>query len=254
MMHTLLRILSSLALAFVACSCRHLPEPFPIGLYDVPTNHFPQVAASGFNLVVTKPSLPVLDLAQQFNLKLLANPGFGLQSSASDLSFLRPLDQHPALWGWYLFDEPDMHRVAPRKVAAIRTNLRRHARKPSVVVLTSGSAVEKYHESADLMGVDWYPVPWAPVATTAREMRLARLAAEGRPFLAVIQAFDWKSAPELLRTDTPLRPPTAEEIKCMAFIALSQGASGLLFYTYETPKWALYDHPDLWAGVAQLAA
>jgi hypothetical protein len=166
----------------------------------------------------------------------------------------RALDAHPALRAWYLYDEPDMHRVSPAKVAAMNRELHRFARKPSFLVLMSGAAVEKYQESGDLIAVDWYPVPWAPVATVAREMRLARLGLDGRPFFAILQAFDWSSFPELLRADGPLRPPTRDETRCMAYLALMQGASGLFFYAYETDRWKLREHPPVWENITAVAA
>jgi len=91
------------------------------------------------------------------------------------------------------------------------------------------------------------------VATIAREMRLARLAMQGQPFFAILQAFDWSGFPELLRTETPLRVPTGDEMRCMTYLALMQGASGIFFYSYQTDRWKLADHPDVWRSVTAIA-
>jgi hypothetical protein len=146
-----------------------------------------------------------------------------------------------------------LHLVSPAKVARMNAALRGRARKPGFLVLMSGAAVEKYQQSADLIAVDWYPVPWAPVATVAREMRLARLGMRDRPFFSILQAFDWSSFSGLLRTDVPLRAPTADEMRCMAYLSLMQGASGIFFYTYHTEKWKLSEHPSLWTDLSRLA-
>jgi hypothetical protein len=216
-------------------------------LYDVPAASFPTIAAAGFNTVVGPASERTLDVARANGLKVIGNV------SVTDRETIEAVRHHPALWGWYLFDEPDLHQASPRIVAHLNMQMHRLSSKPTLAVLMSGGAVEKYCGTADLLGVDWYPVPWSPLATMAREMRLARLAMARRPFYAIVQAFDWNSSPELLHTDTPLRPPTPEEVRCMAYIALTQGAAGLLFYTYDNGRWKLQEHPELWNDLVELA-
>jgi hypothetical protein len=226
--------------------CTTAPPQFPIGLYGVPPEDFPDIAAVGFDTVVTSPSRETLAVAKTNGIHIIANV------SVDDRARIESIRNHPALQAWYLFDEPDLNRVSPATVASLNSQLHRLSRKPTIVVLMSGNSVEKYRNAADLTGVDWYPVPWAPVATVAREMRLARLASQGRPFYAILQAFDWKSSPELLRTNTPLRPPTAEEMRCMTYLALTQGASGLLFYTYRSDRWKIREHPQVWNALTDV--
>jgi hypothetical protein len=234
-------------LLLLLAGCSAPPRRFPIGLYDVPPSDFPAVSAAGFNTIVGSASRLTLNAALTNNLSLIGSV------SVMDHERIRALGGHPALWGWYLFDEPDLHLVSPENVARLNSKLHALSPKPTMIVLMSGSAVEKYRGRADLIGVDWYPVPWAPVATVAREMRLARVGTRGRPFYAVLQAFDWSSSPELLRTDTPLRPPSREELRCMTYLALTQGATGLLFYTYDNDQWKLREHPELWNALSNLA-
>jgi hypothetical protein len=227
--------------------CSTPSREFPIGLYDVPPEHFASVAAAGFNTVVGARSKRVLDEALTNRLKIIAI------GAIPQPAVIPGLESHPALWGYYLFDEPDMHLVSPASIARLNAGVRRFSRKPTLVVLMSGSAVEKYQNTADVIAVDWYPIPWAPVATVAREMRLARIARHGRPFYAVLQAFNWESFPELLRTEVTLREPTFEEMRCMTYLALGQGASGLLFYTYDNPRWKIYEHPKTWNALCRIA-
>ncbi len=198
-------------------------------------------------MVVATPTQLTLDTAKTNGISVIGS------ISLKEPETIRSADRHPALRGWYLSDEPDMHLIAPWQVANLNAELHHLSRKPSLVVLMSGSAAEKYRDSAELIGVDWYPVPWAPVATVAREMRLARLGMQGRPFFAIIQAFDWASDPELVRTDTPLRKPTPAEIRCMTYLALTQGVAGLLFYTYQSDRWNIREHPEIWDVIGTLA-
>src|SRR5207249_3465674 len=114
---------------------------------------FPVVVAAGFNTVVASASQAVLNAALTNKLNVIASV------AVTDHEKIRAVSSHPALRAWYLFDEPDLHVVSPKNVARLNSELHRFSRKPSMIVLMSGSAVEKYRDSADLIGVDWYPVP-----------------------------------------------------------------------------------------------
>jgi hypothetical protein len=112
----------------------------------------------------------------------------------------------------------------------------------------SGTSVPHFRDYADIIGVDFYPVPWAPLSQFGKEMKLARFALRDQPYLAIIQAFDWSAFPSLLDTNQPLRPPTFDELRCMAYMALAQGAKGLLFYTCHSAGWRLLEH-ELWSDL-----
>lgn len=247
----------AIVLAFLlSAGCAHRSPEFPVGIYDVPPEHFGKVSSAGFNLVVTAATRESLAAAAETGLRIIAPPPASPVSGPQNehLPSLSALDKHPALFGWYLFDEPDLHLVSPAEIEARNKRLKAVTRKPTVLVFSSGSAVEKYVDAADLLAVDCYPISWGPLSMVAREMHLARLGAHGRPFLAIVQAFDWTAFPELIRTDSALRAPSYEELRCMAYLALAQGARGLLFYTYKTAAWNLEEHPELWAAVSNLAA
>jgi hypothetical protein len=241
-------------ISILLSGCAHIPEQFPIGLYDVPPERFGEVAGAGFNVVVTSASAQALREAQIYGLGILASPdSVEGRTEREKAAARRALDRNKSLWGWYLVDEPDLHLIAPATVTKDRDRLKTSTRKPAVVVLSKGSAAEKYATSADLLGVDFYPVPWGPVATVGREMHLARLGTPSRDFFAIIQAFNWSAFSDQLRTDVPLRDPSREEIRCMAYLALMQGARGIFFYTFQTPTWDLLAHPDIWNAVSDLA-
>lgn len=240
-----------LALALAGCARR----PFVLGLYDVPARALPAVAAAGFDTVTigygetNRPAY--LDAARQAGLKAILWPAL---ATSQGLKTTARLDAHPAAWGWYLEDEPDLNIISPETLQERRRKLRQVARKPVYLVVASGPAVEKYGSLAEVVAVDSYPISWAPLAVVSREMRAARLAARGRPFFAVLQAFDWSVYPELLRTDAPQRPPTHEEMRCMAFLSLFHGAQGLLFYSYRAGAWDIEQHPAVWEALTNTVA
>jgi hypothetical protein len=238
--------------SLILAGCIRHRASMPIGIFDPPASAFPELAAAGFNLIVAPASQSTLDTAEKSNLAVLMTEGGGLAAKPATQSSLRALDQHPAAWGWYLWDEPDLHQASPRRVRKQNHLLKRFVRKPTLVVFSSGGSVEKYPGVADLAAVDWYPVPWSSVGTVAREMRLARLGSEGGRFLAILQAFDWNIAPQLLDTDVPLRAPTQEELRCMTYLALMQGARGIIFYAYTAAGWNIATNAPLHKAVLEI--
>jgi len=162
---------------------------------------------------------------------------------------LRSADDHPALWAWYLADEPDLHRVNPRIVAETHRRWKAAGvRKPTVVVLNNARNAIDYERGADLLMIDRYPIPWLPVADFAKHLELMRATMHARPWIAVIQAFDWNAYRELLGLPTPGRPPTQAEMRCMTYLALAHGARGVFYYEFDG-RWNLKQHPETWQAL-----
>lgn len=253
------RLQASLRLALIlilltqiGCARRH--QPILFGLYDVPAEAFPEVKQAGFDLVTipaSTDSKKYLNAAQQNGLQVLhPSSAFSGPASRSDAE-LRNFDRHPALWAWHLYDEPDLHDLPPQHVSRIAHSFQLKARKPAALVLASGSAAATYAANLDLLMVDFYPVPWAPVSRFAKEMRLAKFARAEKPFFAVVQAFDWTHFSDVLGQTNNLRAPTIAEIRCMSYLALALEARGLFFYSYASRAWRLADSP-LWPELKNL--
>ena len=95
---------------------------YPLGIYAVnSTNDYAMVRASGFNLITGPAEQSLLDAADAAGLKVLASPGtsagpgFNLEAAARTV---KAFDAHPALWAWYLVDEPDLQEIPPETVAS----------------------------------------------------------------------------------------------------------------------------------------
>jgi hypothetical protein len=243
-------------LAIPLAGCAHLPSDFyPIGIYGLPeTSDLAVVKAAGFNLVTAPPSRQYLQAAKQQGLKVLASlgtsagPNFDAGAARAAVS---QLDRHPALWAWYLTDEPDLNLVPPRQVAAAQRFLKNlPTRKPTALALFQGHSALDYGSIADITILDRYPIPWLPLANFPQHVRLARAAVgPSRPLLVVIQAFDWSYFPDLLPPMTGLRPPTFDELRCMTYCALAERANGLLYYAYQAGQWSMAEHPDTWTAL-----
>jgi len=245
-------------LALVGCQ---LPQPkanssfYPIGIYGVPsTNDFAGLEQAGFNVVVGRAERAYLDAARDACLKVLAAPGISAGSGfnpAKARNIAGQFDGHPALWAWYVSDEPDLNAIPPAQVAeACRYLKASGARKPTALVLSRGYEALHYAGLTDITMIDRYPIPWLPLANFGQHVTSTRLAlGPHKPLIAVIQAFDWATCPEMLPGETNLRPPTYAEIRCMTYEALARGANGLLYYAYDAGRWKIREHPETWEAL-----
>jgi hypothetical protein len=229
-----------------------------VGIYGVTRpEDFAVLKGAGFNLVVHAGTPAALDRADTNGLKVLATPGTTAGAGFDPVKAretVARLDRHPALWAWYLADEPDFNDVAPAEVGRARHALKAFgARKPTALALYKGDSALDYGGMADVVLVDRYPIPWLPLAHFAQHVRLARLAlGRQKPLLAVIQAFDWSSFPAMVPGEGNLRPPTPEELRCMTYCALAEGANGLFYFGYDCGGWQMAEHPATWQGLTQV--
>ncbi len=243
-------------LLLVIAGCQHSSRPqFPIGIYGVnTTNEQAVVRDAGFNLIVGPAQQAYLDSAQRLGLGVLARlgseagPGF---SAMRARKAVHRWDNHPALWAWYLVDEPDLNHISPEAVRSAQRFLKTiPARKPIALALFQGSDAPAYAPAVDILMIDRYPIPWLPLANFPQHVRLARFAAgRAKPLIAVVQAFDWASYPDLAPEAKNLRPPTYAELRCMTYCALARGANGIFFYCYNDGTWNVREHPEVWDAV-----
>ncbi|MCX6924600.1 MAG: hypothetical protein NT154_15500 [Verrucomicrobia bacterium] len=230
---------------------------YPLGIYAVnSTNDYAMVRAAGFNLITSPAVKSCLDAANAAGLKVLASPGTsagpGFNPDAAKKT-VKAFDAHPALWAWYLADEPDLQQIPPKTVVKNHTTLKRlKPTKPTALVLFQGYEALDYANITDILMIDKYPVPWLPLASFGQHVEMTRLAlGKSKPLIAVIQAFDWGSIPEMLPGEKNLRPPTYEEIRCMTYEALARGANGLFYFAFDA-GWKMREHPETWAALSKV--
>lgn len=228
--------------------------PFPIGIFGVPsTNDFPRLKEAGFNTIVGRADQPYLDAAYAVGLRVLAEPGTQAGPEFDPAVLAKTagsLDRHPALWAWYLCDEPDLNLVSPSEVSLAHRTLRAAgAHKPGAITLCQGSQALDYAARTDFLLIDRYPIPWLPLANFGQHVRLARFAAgEDKTLIAIVQAFDWTSFKDLLSVPGPFRPPTAAEMRCMTYDALARGADGIFYYEFDG-GWKIQQHSEVWQAL-----
>ena len=254
-----LGLLAAAVLALGTAGCRVTrPDAYPIGLYSVGSvTNLAEIADAGFSLVAGPARRGFLDAAKANGIGVMASPGStaGAHFNAAKVrSTVAKLDGHPALWSWYLIDEPDMHSVSPEKVKAAHRFVKRlGATKPTSLVLYQGDSAKWYGDIADITMVDRYPVPWLPLANFSQHIHKTRLATNAeRPLIAVIQSFDWTVHQSMLPGEENLRPPTERELRSMTYSSLARGANGIFYYSYADMRLKERKYPELWESLKRV--
>jgi len=228
-------------------SDRFLQEAFfPVGLYDVPEEALPEIAAAGFNTVVNGgKDAPYLAQAEALRLRVI--PYIDTAHMAADVASAAG---ERNLFAWYLFDEPDLNALPPTAYSALVKLLRAaESRRPIFLTVQSPDNYAAYVAGCDILGVDPYPIQHREpelndLRRVAQWVEAARAAAGSRPVWAAVQAF-------FAEPNWP-RNPTPQELRAMVFMALNHGASGILFFSYKSGDRPITQQAELFPAVVRL--
>ncbi len=178
--------------------------------------------------------------------------GYRMSSPADERGVLerevRRVGGHPAIIAWYTNDEVDP--AEPR--------LRLHQQwmeeldpgRPTWAV--SFHKYADYLDTADVFGMDWYPVPWTQPGTVLDKARQAAVGLAGaRAMWHVPQISDVGTYGDIHKS----RPPTLDELRAMAWMCLTSGANGLVFYSFFDLIRAedLQPFDGRWADITKMA-
>ncbi len=133
----------------------------------------------------------------------------------------------PALLGWYVMDEQSFAEV-PRHFHQYRLLAQADPDHVALGVSNQPEELTFWRDSLDVMGMDPYPLmnmkAGRPLTLVGEWTRAARQATfHSRPVWMVIQFFQGWS------TD---RWPTEQELRTMSLMAITEGARGLLYWSY----------------------
>ena len=144
---------------------------------------------------------------------------------------------HPAIFGWYAFDEPDLSSIDQTTLAnALRTvyttikNI--DAVHPVIIMLARATTYPTYHDTYDILLSDYYATQDEPV--TAIQIDLGPSKASGQPFHFAWQAYSLEMQywPWNNRNGQPLRFPSMGEMRALMYQSINSGAQGLWTYGY----------------------
>lgn len=244
-------------------------KPFiPVGLYMgfiKKREEIDRISAAGFNCVMPYGSLDlafegsgkkgaaaiheVLDYCMEKGIRIIVSlkdvyEGYG---KSARLSYLEAKGEegvvkkavelfagHPAMLAWYINDEAPLNLLpAQERRRALLNEL--DPFHPTWSVLCHFHNVRRFGNSADVLGVDPYPIR----NVTTQDMLMVKNAMDecqiaGSPVWCVPQLFNWgvylaKNVAEYEQ----YRDPTEVELRAMSLYMAIRGAKGFVFYQYR---------------------
>ncbi len=240
-------------------------EPFwPVLLWESPGGEglLRYAAARGFNLVLggragdAARTLEGLEQCRKAGVMAMLNIGFPERIDGNGAllwehrlyGILTPeVLAHPALFGYYLADEPYWGGVRPEKLFAGYDALKKiDPYRPVWINAAPRGSVEVhrvYSRAADIYGVDIYPVPY-PNGHSALEdkmmsavggyaRRMLDATGHGKAIWMTLQGFSWY---ELDGSNPGQGYPTPAELRYMAFDAIVSGATGVAYWGVNQVK------------------
>ena len=213
---------------------------FPLGMCywgNITKEGLERYAEGPFNCVNTSWSMPSeqLELCREKGLLAICGLEKGFDEPDEGKAWLvervNAMKGHPTVMGWFVSDEQPIADIPKmkRRQGWMETLDPDH---PTWFALDTVREARHYLGTADVMGLDPYPIPTKPIglvhSTTCRGVTNTFGAMANWQFP---QAFGWGW---LKRRETKgQRAPTQKEMANMGWQAIAGGANGLVFYAYQ---------------------
>jgi hypothetical protein len=215
----------------------------PLGVFAVPQDLLYLARMKGFEVVHNyrfeesrgrdDELAAYLDAAHDLGLKVMV--GFERQENytvSKVAARVQRFRRHPALWAWYLADEPKMKKYD--RVAEIAAAIRREDAAHPLAIATEAP---RFAKLADLVFAYTYPVygqPFPQQNLGSWVQRLDEAAGAAPPFAALVQTFNWNHYLHFDKRRRDNRIPNLQEMRFMAFYGVMQGARGVFFFSFQT--------------------
>ncbi|MEN6547510.1 MAG: hypothetical protein ABFE07_15865 [Armatimonadia bacterium] len=245
---------------------------FPLGMYWSSINEpdMKVYSDSAFNCLMPYgfPSQEQMDLAQSNNLKVIYTlkdiysgttwAPKGINTPEDERAFMetktRQFREHPALLAWYLNDELSIDHM-PSLEAHQEWMEDLDPNHPTWIVLYQVNQLHLYRKTFDVLGTDPYPIPSKPAREAANYTIRSRESTMGsRPIWQVPQAMNWACYRKTEEEKKGLRMPTLDELRSMSWQCITEGATGLIYYSWFDLKKIPADFDRDWANTKQVAA
>ena len=211
---------------------------FPYGMYTGRTffegTNFERYCEAPFNCFMEygHPTRAELDRCAKAGIWSIQNIAawYGQPDAGTNsVQQMMKVKDHPALLGWYMFDELPTSMV-PILEARYRYVVENDPHHPVWCAQDIPSEARHYLGSIDVFGCDPYPVSTRPVSLATDWIRTERKQLMGlRPIWQVVQFFGWNwHDPKQAHQ----RRPTEAELRNMTWQAIAGGARGLIYYAY----------------------
>jgi len=221
---------------------------FPIGIYGLPVEKFSEAKRAGFNTVWTDE----VEAARRAGLRTIVSRGFQYPGKGRTATISED-EANRWIIARYLWDEPAQTNASPREVfEAHVAEKRADPYHPTAIVVYRPENFPPYASASDILMTDPYPIPHRPLSVVSESVRAAREAVrDQKPVWAIIQAFNWMDVSQEAQRIGWARWPTYAEERCMVYLAVINGAKGMLFYRYGGH--GKHD-PNNWRALKRVAA
>jgi hypothetical protein len=245
---------------------------FPIGMYwsSINEEDLRLYGNSKFNCLMPygSPNREQMELAQKYGLKVIYSVKDWYAGSRWSPSSIKTADDeesmvrnrvrefrdHPALLAWYLNDELPQ-TFLPQLKAHQRWVCEEDPNHPTWVVLYQVNQVASYIDTFDVIGTDPYPIGRKPASMAADwTAETFRQVEKSRPVWQVPQLHNWANYQKVASGATKPRTPTYDEVRSMAWQCITEGATGLVFYSwYDVRRNPDVSFEEQWAGLKRIA-
>ncbi len=232
---------------------------FPLGTYHIDAEDLPRAKEMGFNCVtspiyggeqreLSPAQLLWHDSAQKVGLWVISELSEYIRGGRRNFEgakeIISQLRLHPATIAHYVIDEPQGWGISKELVKGFCDLVKDVDPEHITFICEVPGAVEVYGGIGDVTGTDPYPIGAETpksLAWMGEAVKRAVKVSGGKPVWVVIQAHRQPPA------NSQNRYPTPEELRCMSYLALNQGAKGVLFYAWGDWESGFKFNPQLMA-------
>lgn len=221
--------------------------PFFLGWYDNINNIDVPIKVSSEGIDLLMPYVEkedkvkiqaFLDASKKTRVKILleiSRPLIESENISGVKDFIRTYKNHPSVYGWYLYDEPEIKKPTPLSPDLLKNVYKaikeEDKSKPVALVFADIKKIEPYTDAMDILMWDRYPCEegvaefqWVSSYRNALNKVISLADVKNKKFWNVLQAYSGNQ--------TDYRLPTKLEFRYMFYLSVLTGADGLLFWIH----------------------
>ncbi|WP_448266977.1 glycoside hydrolase family 2 TIM barrel-domain containing protein [Nostoc sp. DSM 114159] len=228
--------------------------PFFLGWYDNINNIDVPLKASSKGIDLLMPYVEkegkakiqaFLDASKKTSIKILLEiprPLIESENISGVKDFIRTYKNHPSVYAWYLYDEPEIKKpipLSPDLLKKIYKAIKEEDKsKPVGLVFADIKKIEPYTDAMDILMWDRYPCEegvaefqWVSSYRNALYKVISLADVKNKKFWNVVQAYS--------ENQSKKRLPTKLEFRYIFYLSVLTGADGLLFWIHylSPPSW-----------------
>jgi hypothetical protein len=225
---------------------------FPIGPYSVPNDLMSNLSTTGCNLAAntfwaqdTSSSTAFLNALGSTYWGIIGfNNSQALALNTTYLSnYINAVKGHSRLLSWYMPDEPISQGYSATTMASLYKLIKQYD-PARIVTMADYVNPTNYRAAFDVFIYDQYPIGNTSI-NRWRDLLRTRSAEAAKPIWVALQTY----------VGSMWLEPTRTELFCMAYIAIANGAKGLLAYEHGGPPidpYYIKNYPTLWTNYQAL--